>query len=180
MSIFELMDLLEDELANSSNIPLSSKKKVDVERVYAILDDMRDELPEEIRKAELLLREKQFILDDAKKQADTIIQEAQQKAEKLVDAHEITKNAEQTAEEILTNAQKNSKEMRASAISYANDVLGDLEAYMEEYLELVQKNRSSLENKSRNSESSEGSRELREEREEATERRGLFRNRRED
>ena len=47
-----MMDLLEDELENSANIPLSSKKKVDIERVYSILDEMRDELPEEIRKAE--------------------------------------------------------------------------------------------------------------------------------
>ena len=85
MNIFELMDLLEDELENSPNIPLSSKKRVDVERFYSILDEMREELPEEIRKSELLLREKQFILDDARVQADATVREAERRAKQMVE-----------------------------------------------------------------------------------------------
>ena len=166
---------------------------LDIERVYSILDEMRDELPEEIRKAELVIREKQFILDDAKNQADSTIREAERQAAQLVDENEIVISAQKKAEEILTNAQRNAKEMKNSARSYANDVLSDIESYMGEYLELVRKNRSSLEVKARDYEApapdqrenrepreNREAREEREYREEGNERRGFLRSRRED
>jgi hypothetical protein len=162
MNIFELMDLLEDELENSPNIPLSSKKRVDVERFYSILDEMREELPEEIRKSELLLREKQFILDDARVQADATIREAERRAKQMVEENEITQMAQRNAEEIIAAAQRNSKEIRLSARSYADDVLSDLESYVKEYYDLIRKNRDSLSVKARDNAQREPVREVRE------------------
>ncbi|MDL2225336.1 hypothetical protein LJC20_03900 [Eubacteriales bacterium OttesenSCG-928-M02] len=149
MSIFELMDLLEDEIENSPNVPLANKKRVDLDRFYEIMDQMREEIPEEIRKAELLLREKQFILDDAHEQAENTIREAERRAKQLIEDHTITQQAQRYGEELVANAQNNSKEIRLSARAYADDVLGDLEGYVREYHELIRKNRDSLGAKAR-------------------------------
>ncbi|MBE5780428.1 MAG: ATPase [Clostridiales bacterium] len=149
MNIYELIDLLEDELENSPNIPLTNKKRVDLEQIYGILDEMREEVPEEVRKAELVLREKQFILDDAKVQAEATIREAERRAQQMVEENEITQMAQRHAEEIIAAAQRNSKEIRVSARAYADDVLGDLESYVKEYHDLIRKNRDSLNVKAR-------------------------------
>lgn len=145
MNIFELISLLEEELENSPNVAFSgNKKRVDLERIDEIISEMRQSLPEEIRQAELIRKEKQAILDDARVQSDAMIRDAERRSREMVEDHEITKIATQKGEEYIANAQKNAREIRLGARGYAEDVLNDLEKYMAEYIEAIRRNRDSL------------------------------------
>ena len=147
MSIFELMDLLEDEIEQSPKVVMSSMHKVDPERLLQIVHQMREELPEEIHEAEGIFREKGRILKEAKARAEEILAKAQAQAEDLCSEHEIVAMATNRANEIMAAAQHNAREVRAGAKAYAEDLMSDLESYLSESLEIVRKNKTSLSGK---------------------------------
>ena len=80
MSIQNLLRDLETELKNSGSIPFSAKRSVEVDYCLDILDQIRAAIPEEIAQSELIIREKQQILEDAEMEADAILQDASNKA----------------------------------------------------------------------------------------------------
>ena len=75
------------------------------------------------------------------------MREAEQRANQLVDEHEIVQAATEKARQILAQAQKNAREVRQGAKGYAEDLMLDVEGYLNEYLEMVRKNRESLNGK---------------------------------
>ena len=152
MNIMELIDLLEEEISASPKVPFSNKLKIDDERIYEILDELRRVIPEEVRKAEMIRKEKQSIIHDANKEAEVIIQDAQRMAKEMLDQNEITKLAIEKGNEIVANAQKNAKEIRYGAKAYAEDVLNDMENYMKDYIANVRKNREALAGKQHDAE----------------------------
>ena len=142
------MDMLEEELENSKKALFSSAfKKVDTERMYEIREDMRAAYPEELRQAEHIVSDKMRIMADAKADAERLMREAEQRANQLVDEHEIVQAATEKARQILAQAQKNAREVRQGAKGYAEDLMLDVEGYLNEYLEMVRKNRESLNGK---------------------------------
>lgn len=153
MNIFELIALLEEELENSPNVAFSgNKKRVDLERIDEIIAEMRQSLPEEIRQAELIRKEKQAILDDARTQSEVMIRDAERRSREMLQENEITRIATQKGEEYIVNAQKTAREIKLGANAYAEDVLNDLEKYMGEYINAIRRNRESLSSKATNKE----------------------------
>ena len=84
-------------------------QKVDTERMYEILEDMRAAYPEELRQAERIISDKMRIMADAKADAERMIRDAEQRANQLVDEHEIVQAATDKARQILAAAQKNAR-----------------------------------------------------------------------
>ena len=149
MNIISLLDILEDELEKGVNLPFASKALVDREKCLDIIKDIRLSLPEEIKQAEWVKKERQRILVEAQKEAEAITKEAEQRIKALVDENEITKNAYQQSREILETAQNNAKEIRLGAKEYADSILEDVEAYLTNQLEILRSNRQELNVKKR-------------------------------
>lgn len=100
--LINCMDMLEEELEESKKALFSSSfKKVDTERMYEILEDMRAAYPEELRQAERIISDKMRIMADAKADAERMIRDAEQRANQLVDEHEIVQAATDKARQIL-------------------------------------------------------------------------------
>ena len=149
MNIISLLDILEDELERGVNVPFASKALLDREKCLEIIKDIRLSLPEEIKQAEWLTKERQRILVEAQKEADSITTEAEQRIRALIDENEITQNAYQQSREIVETAQINAKEIRLGAKEYADAVLQDVEVYLAEQLEILRDNRQELSVKKR-------------------------------
>ena len=146
--LINCMDMREEELEESKKALFSSSfKKVDTERMYEILEDMRAAYPEELRQAERIISDKMRIMADAKADAERMIRDAEQRANQLVDEHEIVQAATDKARQILAAAQKNARDVREGAKGYAEDLMQDVEGYLEEYIDMVRKNRESLSGK---------------------------------
>jgi len=146
LNILNLLDILEDELESGVNVPFARKVLIDKERCMDIIKDIRLNLPDEIKQAELLKKERQRILVEAQKEAETIIKDAEQRIEALVDNHEITQRAYQQAREIIENCQNSAKEIRLGANEYADSLLEQIENYLMEQIEILRKNRQELNN----------------------------------
>ena len=124
MNVNELLDTIEDTLAESANMPLSGGKRiVDVDQIQEYLDEIRANLPGELRQA-------QAIVDSANAQAKAIIRQAEERARVLVSESEIVKSAQQRAAEIMAQAQAESRTLRQTTADYCDNMLKTTEETM--------------------------------------------------
>jgi hypothetical protein len=104
MDVLVLIDKLDDTIHNAKPVPLTDQVRVDKEEVYDILDQMRATIPEEIKQARWIVKERQEMLAEAKREAERIIREAREEQIRLIGEEEIVKQAERQADEIRTHA----------------------------------------------------------------------------
>lgn len=144
MDILRLIDEIEDIIENGSSVPFSSKVMIDANDIYDIISEIRIKLPEEIKQANWIKEERQRILAEAQKEADTIINEAELRLKELIEEDEITKKAKELAEEITTKAQNNAKEIRLGALEYADNILANTQEDLKRLIEILNENRQEL------------------------------------
>jgi F0F1-type ATP synthase membrane subunit b/b' len=100
MDVLVLIDKLDDLVHNAKPVPLTDQVRVDKEEIYDILDQMRATIPEEIKQARWIVKERQEMLAEAKKEAERIIKDARERQERLV-------GEEDYADEILNTLEVN-------------------------------------------------------------------------
>ena len=98
MDVLVLIDKLDDLVHNAKQVPLTDQVRVDKEEIYDILDQMRATIPEEIKQARWIVKERQEMLAEAKREAERIVKEARDRQAQLVSDQEVTKQAERAAE----------------------------------------------------------------------------------
>ena len=104
MNIDELLDTIEETLETGASIPLSGGKRVvDVDKIRDMLDEVRLNLPGEIRQAKGIVNDRAQILSDAKNEAAAIVKKAEDRATVLVSDQEVLKQAEQRAKQMVTH-----------------------------------------------------------------------------
>src|SRR5437868_10371486 len=123
MDVLVLIDKLDDLVHNAKPVPLTDQVRVDKEEIYDILDQMRATIPEEIKQARWIVKERQEMLAEAKKEAERIIKDARERQERLVGEEEVTKQAERAAEDIVEDARAREREIRLGAEDYADEIL---------------------------------------------------------
>jgi len=127
MDIQHLIDRLEQTLAESRRIPLTSNLIVDEDRVFNIIDQLRVTLPEEVKKASRVEAEKDRILAQAQEEAERIRELAKQEAAELVRRDTIMMAAQQRADTILERARHEADILRNDSDAYVMEVLSKLE-----------------------------------------------------
>ena len=144
MEIFTLLESLEDILERSKNIPFSGKGIVDKEEMLELIKEIRLKLPDELKQAKWVKEERQRIIEEAQKEADSIVKEAENRIISMIDEHEITRKAYEQKAEIIETANEMSREISKGTKDYADNVLLELEATLEEALKTIQNNRKEL------------------------------------
>src|SRR5919112_1732495 len=119
MDVLVLIDKLDDLVHNAKQVPLTDQVRVDKEEIYDILDQMRATIPEEIKQARWIVRERQ----------------------------EMTKAAERAAEDIIEDARAREREIRLGAEDYADEILNTLEVNLTKFVAAVQRGRERLQGK---------------------------------
>jgi len=144
MQIMYLIDQIEDIIESGTGVPFSSKVLVDAEEILSLIQDIRVNLPDEIKQAQWIKEERKKILIEAQKEAEAIAKEAEDYIKKMVDENEITKNAYLQAEEILKRAQENAREIRLGTNEYADNILYKLQKQLSELQNTIENNRKEL------------------------------------
>ena len=107
MNVNELLDTIEDLLEESTGMPLSGGKRiVDVEQIRDYLDDIRANLPVELRQAQSIVSDRAQLIESANAQAQAIVKKAEERARILVSEAEIVRAAQQRASEIVSAARR--------------------------------------------------------------------------
>lgn len=144
MDVLVLIDKLDDMIHNAKQIPLTDNVRVDKEEIYDLLDQMRATIPEEIKQARWIVKERQEMLAEAKREAERIVKEANDEQLRLVSEQEVVKQSENHAEDIIEEARAREREIRLGAEDYADDILNTLEVNLEKFLAAVQRGRDRL------------------------------------
>ena len=144
MDVLVLIDKLDDLVHNAKPVPLTDQVRVDKEQIYDILDQMRATIPEEIKQARWIVKERQEMLAEAKREAERVVKEARERQDRLVSQEEVTKEAQRAAEEIIDEAHAREREIRLGAEDYADEILGTLEVNLSKFIAAVQRGRDRL------------------------------------
>ena len=144
MDVLVLIDKLDDLVHNAKQVPLTDQVRVDKEEIYDLLDQMRATIPEEIKQARWIVKERQEMLAEAKREAERIVKEARERQERLISNEEVTKAAERAAEDIIDEAQAREREIRLGAEDYADEILNTLEVNLTKFIAAVQRGRERL------------------------------------
>ena len=157
MDVLVLIDKLDDLVHNAKQVPLTDQVRVDKEEIYEILDQMRATIPEEIKQARWIVKERQEMLAEAKRderiatftnaakrEAERIVKDGRERAERLIADEEIVKAAERAAEDIIEDARAQEREIRLGAEDYADEILDTLETNLTKFINAVQRGRERL------------------------------------
>ncbi|HHX29153.1 MAG: ATPase [Bacillota bacterium] len=144
MDVLALLDKLDAYLSECSRVPLMGKLLVDEEEVFAIIDDLRAQLPQELEQAKWLLKERERILQEARKESEEIVKDAQGQIATLASESVIAKEARVQAEELMARAKEVAKEINLGAREYADELMKAVEDAITETLERVRQGRREL------------------------------------
>lgn len=131
MDILQLIDRLEELFNESKNIPLTRNVMVDEDRMLDIIDQMRIAIPEEVKKAQQLLGQRDRVLAQAQEEANRTLDLARQKADQLVTRDMVVQEAQRRAEQILAQARADAENTRSDADDYVMRSLTQLQAELE-------------------------------------------------
>ncbi|MBE6843986.1 MAG: vacuolar-type H+-ATPase subunit H [Oscillospiraceae bacterium] len=139
-NIDEILEQMEDLLEKSASVPFASNKVIiDGERLKELIDDIRLNIPQEIKRAKLIDFDCERIIKEAEQKAEQIVQRAEDRAKTLVANDTIIKEAKQKAMELLTQAQARSKEIKNATSHYVDNMLHDAELYFTRGLQDVKR-----------------------------------------
>jgi len=138
MDILYLIDRLEEIVKGSKHLPFSGVRLVDESRIWPLLDQMRISIPDQVRRAERIIREKDRTIAQAHEEAERIITLARSEAAQLTAEHIIAHAAEERAVAIRKQAGRSAQTIRTGADDYAFDVLCKLEQELKRALTVIE------------------------------------------
>ena len=166
VTLDQIFDDLYNLISEANRIPLTDKIIVEESDLSAILDDLKEAIPKEVKRASEVLTESQKIMSSAKEEAaatvekanveaEHIITAAKEEAERLVRQEEIVRQAEMLSKDIKTSAQRYEDEVKQGAdqyadqvktdsLQYADDMLGYLGNSLQSALRAIEDNRNSV------------------------------------
>lgn len=137
MDILHLIDRLEELFNESRSIPFTHSVVVDEDRMLDIIDQMRVSIPEEIKKSQQLLAQKDRILAQAQEEANRTLALAREKGEQIVDRDAIVQTAQIKAEQILSQSKQETEMQKREADEYVLETLTQLEMELDRTLSQV-------------------------------------------
>jgi bifunctional DNA-binding transcriptional regulator/antitoxin component of YhaV-PrlF toxin-antitoxin module len=134
MDILHLVDRLEELFNESRPVPFTHSVVVDEDRLLDLIDQMRITIPEEIKKAQQLLAQKDRIMAQAREEGDRTIALAREKSEKLVEKDSVTQAAQLRAEQLIAQAKSDCAQTKREADEYVLHTLTNLAGELEQTL----------------------------------------------
>ena len=139
MDVLVMIDTLDDLVSDAKPIRLTNQVRVDKQGIYDILDQIRGTVPEEIKQARWIVKERQDMLAEARREAEQIIKRAQEFEEHLISDEEVAKQAERAAEDVIEDARGGAREIVLGAEDYADEILKTLEINLSKFTVAVER-----------------------------------------
>ena len=143
-SVEYLIEELIEMIASAKSMPLSSSAIVTRDEVLDLLESIRDELPEELRRARRMLRDHEELLAASRRVAADIVGDARVQAERMVQRTEIVRQAEHRAVRIVEDAEAASRQMRHETEDYVDQKLAGFEIVLDRTIKTVRTGRERL------------------------------------
>jgi vacuolar-type H+-ATPase subunit H len=139
VKVDEILDRFEYMIHHARHVPFSSQVMVDEDEVMDLVDQLRFNLPEEMKQASWTVQEQQRLISEAHAEAARIMAKANERADSAVTDHEVLRRAERQAQQTVRDAQARSDQIIREAEAYALEQLQQLEAHLSRTLGTVKR-----------------------------------------
>lgn len=141
------LDRIEEMIALAEaarSVPMSRNCMIDRQELLAQLDMLREELPNDLRRAAALLDERDKILEAGRQEAERIISEAEAEHSRLVANNEITVSAEHEASRLIGDARSEAQRLREEVDDYVDTALANFEQFLTRSLASIERGRDKM------------------------------------
>ncbi|MBR3268769.1 MAG: vacuolar-type H+-ATPase subunit H [Oscillospiraceae bacterium] len=146
MSVFDVLDEMDDLLDNAKAFPLAAHKIViDGDRLRELVNDIRLAMPKEMKRAQTIDYDCDRIMKEAQTNAESIIRGAEERAKTLVSENTITEEAKKRAHEILAKTKSKCEDTKDATAAYVLQSLTSTEARLNELLNEIRRERGNWE-----------------------------------
>jgi len=135
---------LKELVETGRSMPMSASVMVNREEVLDILEETMAILPQELRHARWLLKERDEFLSQARREADDIIEAGRVRAERMVERTEVVREARRVAQTVMDESEASARQLRHEAEDYVDQKLASFEVVLERTMQAVQKGRERL------------------------------------
>lgn len=145
MKLEMLIDELQEIVDSAFKMPFSGGKKVvNAERIQEIVEEMRTNMPQEVRQAKSIVADRNNIINKAKKEAEMVVQQAEERAKAMVERNEITRQAQQKATEMVAKAEEEAAQVKQAANRYIEHIMKKADDDLSLNLAALKKTRQNL------------------------------------
>lgn len=144
MDVHDKLDEIAALVAEARAMPMSASCIVNRGEMLALVDELRDLLPNEISAAQGLLRDREQVVEEGRQEADRIIAEAERERARLVSRSEVAQEAGREAERMLGEAREQVEQMRLEVDEYVDAKLANFEVVLHKTLTAVERGREKL------------------------------------
>jgi cell division septum initiation protein DivIVA len=144
MDLTGRLEQLEELIREAKSMPLSSSVLVNREEVLEMIAEMQEGLPEEIKRARWIVRDREELLAKARGEGERIVQQAHDEQLRMARKEEIVARATQEADRLVSEAEERSRVMRSEAEDYVDAKLAQFEISIRRILEASQASTKSL------------------------------------
>jgi hypothetical protein len=131
MDIMQLIDRLEELFNDARTVPFTHNVVVDEDRMLELIDQMRIAIPEEVKKAQQVVAQRDRVMAQAQEEANRTLQIARDKADQMMQNHSVTQEAQRRADQIIAQARADAESTRIEADNYVIDTLMQLQEKIE-------------------------------------------------
>lgn len=144
MDPLERVDAIIAMVESARSVPMSRNCMLDRGELIAVLQDLRDEMPAELRRAAALLAERDSILETGRNEAERIIREGEAEHARLVSMNEITVSAQHEAARAVGEARAESQRLREEVDDYVDTALANFEQFLTRALASIERGRDKM------------------------------------
>ncbi len=138
MDISARIQQMEELISEAKSMPLSSSVLVNREEMLELLEAARGELPDEIKQARWLVKDREELLAKARRDAEVVVQKAHAERTRLVSDEDVVLAAREEAERILADAREQARQVRLEAEDYVDAKLAQFEIVLRKLQEEAQ------------------------------------------
>jgi hypothetical protein len=144
MDLAARLERLEELIKEAKSMPLSSSVLVNRDEVLDMIAEMRETLPEEIKRARWIVRDREDLLAKAREEGEHIVEQAQEEQLRMARKEEILARAATEADRIVAEGDERARGMRVEAEDYVDAKLAQFENSIRRILEASQASTKSL------------------------------------
>lgn len=144
MDVHDRLDELTAVIERARSMPMSASCVVNRAEILGLLEEIRELLPEEFRHAQLLLQDREAVIEEGRHEVNRLIDEARTERSRMVDQTDIASEAQRHADQIRAEVHEEAVALRAQVDDYVDTKLANFEVVLEKTLTAVQRGRDKL------------------------------------
>jgi len=140
----ELLVRIKEHIESARSVPMSASVMINRDELLNLVEEAIVGLPEEVRQARWLLREREEFLAKARREVEDIVEAGRVQAARMVERTEVVREARRRAQEIVDEAEARARAMRHEAEDYIDQKLAAFEVVLDRTMQAVRKGRERL------------------------------------